>query len=58
MTFNDTMVFNVGPSQIDVAYQQIGDASSPTVLLIQGIGTQLLGWPDGFVRHLSSTDCS
>ena len=52
MTFNDTMVFNVGPSQIEVAYQQIGDASAPTVLLIQGLGTQLLGWPDGFCKLL------
>jgi pimeloyl-ACP methyl ester carboxylesterase len=52
MTSNETIAINVGPSHIDVAYQQIGDASSPTVLLIQGLGTQLLGWPDGFCQAL------
>jgi pimeloyl-ACP methyl ester carboxylesterase len=42
----------VGPSRLDIAYERIGDRRSPPVLLIMGLGTQMLGWPDGFCSAL------
>jgi pimeloyl-ACP methyl ester carboxylesterase len=42
----------VGPSGIDVAYERFGDPSAPPVLLIMGLATQMLGWPDGFCTML------
>ncbi len=44
----------VGPSGIDVAYERFGDASAPPVLLIMGLATQMLGWPDGFCEMLAA----
>jgi pimeloyl-ACP methyl ester carboxylesterase len=45
----------VGPARIDIAYEQFGGLESPPVLLIMGLGTQMLGWPDGFCAALAST---
>ena len=42
----------VGPAQIDIAYERLGDAHAPPVLLIMGIGAQLIAWPDGFCAEL------
>ena len=42
----------VGPSHIDIAYERFGDPHAPPVLLIMGLGTQMLSWPDGFVELL------
>jgi pimeloyl-ACP methyl ester carboxylesterase len=44
----------VGPSRIDIAYEQFGGPESPPVLLIMGLGTQMLGWPDGFCAALAT----
>jgi pimeloyl-ACP methyl ester carboxylesterase len=43
---------NVGPARIDIAYERLGDASAPPVLMIMGLGAQLVGWPDGFCDEL------
>ncbi len=42
----------VGPARIDVAYERLGDPSAPPVLLIMGLGAQLIGWPDGLCAEL------
>ncbi len=42
----------VGPGRIDIAYERFGPDESPPVLLIMGLGTQMLGWPDGFCSEL------
>ncbi len=42
----------VGPARIDLAYERLGDAHAPPVLLIMGIGAQLIAWPDGFCDEL------
>lgn len=42
----------VGPSRIDVAYQRLGDPKAPPVLLIMGLGAQLIRWPDGLCDML------
>ena len=43
----------VGPGRIDIAYERFGPHESPPVLLIMGLGTQMLGWPDGFCSELA-----
>jgi pimeloyl-ACP methyl ester carboxylesterase len=37
----------VGPDRLDIAYERFGAADLPPVLLLMGLGTQMLGWPDG-----------
>lgn len=49
---NEHIVINVGPAKIGMAYERIGDPAAPPVLLIQGLGAQLIGWPDGFCMEL------
>lgn len=43
---------NVGPSRIDVAYECFGEADAPPVLLIMGVGAQMLSWHEGFCAEL------
>ena len=40
------------PQGIEIAYESFGRASEPPVLLVMGLGTQMLGWPDGFCQEL------
>jgi pimeloyl-ACP methyl ester carboxylesterase len=46
------IVSGTGPSRIDVAYERFGDPEARPVLLVMGLGTQMLGWPDGFCSAL------
>jgi len=41
------LAHGVGPARLDIAYERLGDPRDPVVLLIMGLGAQLLGWPDG-----------
>ncbi|HEY4240273.1 MAG TPA: alpha/beta hydrolase [Kofleriaceae bacterium] len=41
---------NVGPAKIDVAYERIGEGEP--LVLVMGLGAQLIAWPDGFCEHL------
>jgi pimeloyl-ACP methyl ester carboxylesterase len=41
---------------IDLCYQTLGDPSDPPMLLIQGIGSQMIGWPDGLCELLAERD--
>ena len=47
-----TIVYGVGPSRIDLAYERFGDPDAPPVLLVMGLGIQMLGWPEGFCSAL------
>ncbi|HEY2746316.1 MAG TPA: alpha/beta fold hydrolase [Polyangia bacterium] len=38
---------------IELEYESIGDAHAPPMLLIMGLGTQMIAWPDGFCRLLA-----
>jgi pimeloyl-ACP methyl ester carboxylesterase/GNAT superfamily N-acetyltransferase len=38
---------------VTVCYQTFGAAASPTMLLIMGLGFQLVHWPDAFCRQLA-----
>ncbi len=50
--FTEQMAHKVGPEEIDIAYQRIGDVDAPVVLLIMGVASQSIRWPDGFCRAL------
>lgn len=52
LAMNESIAANVGPANIDIAHERIGDPDAPPVLLIQGLAMQLLGWPDGFCTAL------
>jgi pimeloyl-ACP methyl ester carboxylesterase len=43
---------NVGPAKLNIAYERIGNPDIPPILLIHGLGAQLIGWPDGFCSAL------
>jgi pimeloyl-ACP methyl ester carboxylesterase len=44
----------VGPARIDIAYERFGEPRSPPLVLVMGLGTQMLGWPDGFCAALAA----
>jgi pimeloyl-ACP methyl ester carboxylesterase len=44
----------VGSTRLDIAFERFGDVALPPVLLIMGLGTQMLGWPDGFCSALAA----
>jgi pimeloyl-ACP methyl ester carboxylesterase len=39
---------------IDIEYETLGEPSHPTVLLIMGLGAQLIHWPDVFCQGLAA----
>jgi pimeloyl-ACP methyl ester carboxylesterase len=39
---------------IEIAYETIGDRDAEPVVLIMGLGTQLVGWPDEFCAQLQT----
>jgi pimeloyl-ACP methyl ester carboxylesterase len=43
---------NVGFSRIKMAYECFGESNAPPVLLIMGLGSQMLGWHEGFCAEL------
>jgi pimeloyl-ACP methyl ester carboxylesterase len=38
---------------IEIAYDAFGDPSDPTVLLVMGLGMQLVAWDEGFCRMIA-----
>ncbi|MEU8901216.1 alpha/beta hydrolase [Nocardia sp. NPDC048505] len=42
----------VGPAELEIAYERLGDPGKPPVLLIMGAAGQLIDWPDGFCAEL------
>lgn len=42
----------IGPARINLAYERRGDPGDPAVLLIMGLGAQLVHWPTGFLDVL------
>jgi pimeloyl-ACP methyl ester carboxylesterase len=39
---------------IDIEYQTSGDPADPPLLLVMGLGAQLIAWPEGFVQQLTA----
>ncbi len=44
----------VSANNITIEYESFGDPSNPTILLIMGLGMQLIAWPEQFCRELAS----
>ena len=38
---------------IELCYETFGDPADPALLLIMGLGTQMIAWPEGFCRQLA-----
>ncbi len=49
---NEQIAKGVGPARVDLAYERRGNPTDPPVLLIMGLGAQLVNWPTGFVDVL------
>jgi pimeloyl-ACP methyl ester carboxylesterase len=43
----------VAANGIELAYETFGDASAPPVVLIMGLGTQMIAWPDELCENLA-----
>src|SRR4051812_3049768 len=41
---------------IRLCYETFGDPGDPALLLIMGLGTQMVGWPDDFCELLAARD--
>ena len=41
-------------NNIDIEYEEFGASSDPTILLIMGLGMQLIAWPEDFCRDLAA----
>jgi pimeloyl-ACP methyl ester carboxylesterase len=39
--------------EIELCYETFGDRGDPTVLLVMGLATQMIAWPDEFCRDLA-----
>ncbi len=46
------MTNEIGRDGIKLAYECFGDANLLPVLLIMGVGGQMVGWPEGFITEL------
>lgn len=46
-------VVTVESNGLQIAYESFGDPDGVPVLLIMGLGTQMLAWPDDFCRQLA-----
>jgi pimeloyl-ACP methyl ester carboxylesterase len=40
--------------EIELCYETFGDRSDPTALLVMGLATQMIGWPDEFCEQLAA----
>jgi pimeloyl-ACP methyl ester carboxylesterase len=40
--------------ELELCYETFGDAGAPPALLVMGLGTQLVGWPDDFCAALAA----
>ena len=49
---NEQVARAVGPARLDIAYERRGRRDDPAVLLIMGLGAQLIHWPEGFLDAL------
>ena len=39
---------------LKIAYETFGDSGDPPVLLVMGLGTQMIAWPDEFCRSIAA----
>jgi pimeloyl-ACP methyl ester carboxylesterase len=53
MRDDDDVRYAGTPHGIELAYETFGDPGDPPVVLVMGLGTQMLGWDEGFCRALA-----
>ena len=46
-------VARIEANGIQIAYESFGDRSDPPLLLVMGLGTQMLAWPEPFCQALA-----
>lgn len=44
----------VSANNINIEYESFGDPANPTILLIMGLGMQLIAWPEQFCHELAA----
>jgi len=42
----------INANNIDIFYEENGPADAPVILLVMGLGTQMIAWPDDMIRGL------
>lgn len=47
-------VQRVRANGVEIAYETFGDPADPAIVLVMGLGTQMLAWPDEFCRELAA----
>lgn len=47
-------VQRIAANGIEIAYEAFGDPADPPMLLVMGLGTQMLAWPDAFCEDLAA----
>jgi pimeloyl-ACP methyl ester carboxylesterase len=47
-------IARVRAGAVELAYETFGSPGDPPVLLVQGLGTQMIGWPDGLCAGLAA----
>ena len=52
LVFSEERLVDAGRG-IDLCYQELGDAEAPAMLLVMGIGSQMLAWPEGLCSLLA-----
>jgi pimeloyl-ACP methyl ester carboxylesterase len=52
LTWSEELFADVGRG-IELCYQTVGAESDPPMLLVMGIGSQMVSWPDGFCETLA-----
>lgn len=45
---------NIRANNIDIYYEENGPADGPVILLVMGLGAQMIAWPDAFIHGLVS----
>jgi pimeloyl-ACP methyl ester carboxylesterase len=40
--------------ELEICYETFGSPDAPTLLLVMGLGTQMIGWPDAFCQALAA----
>jgi len=53
MSVDAANVETVRVGEIDLAYETFGDPTDPPLLLVMGLATQMLGWPDALCSGLA-----
>ncbi|WP_448627194.1 alpha/beta fold hydrolase [Geodermatophilus sp. URMC 64] len=50
----DTGIQRARVGEIELAYETFGERANPPLVLVMGLATQMIGWPDEFCRGLAA----